>query len=381
MKDAPSQLRVCFPFENRSVGGSYYATKLLIEHFDPQVVKSFVVTHQKGPWSRLLTEFCGDQHFELALSLPFSRAGIVRTVYDFVKCSLSLSSFLRREHIDIVHTNEDSTALAWALACRLAGKVHVWHQHAVPAASRSTRLLRNQSTVLLSASEYIGEELRSAGRAPDFKLDNPFVFEGEVGVSERLKQEKRKALGLSGEALVLVFVGSLTEQKRPRQAIEVLAQLQRLAGRTVGLKMFGDDRYGMMKDLESYASELGVAENLEFMGVHTSLSSYYQAADFLLSPAIQEGFGRVLVEAMYYGCCVVAADSGGHREVIESGKNGFLVKPDSSQDMVSAVLSCMSNPAERKRIIQNAKNDAQKRCDNKVQLIKLMDIYREILNK
>lgn len=372
-------MKVCFPFENKLVGGSYHATKLLIEHLDRRDITPFVVTHQRGPWSELLTGLCGDRHVEIDLPLPFTRPGKVSTLCDLVKCSVSLAAFLRKQKIDIVHTNEDSTAIAWSLACKLAGKAQVWHQHAVPTASRSTRLLRNRVAVLLSASDYIGQMLAVAGRPPDYKLENLFAFDEIEEVGEQAKRNRRWALGLPGDGLFLIFVGALTEQKRPMQAIEVLAQLQSRSSQDTYLHVFGDDRSGIKKNLKSYAKELGVDGSVEFMGVRTTLANYYMASDFLLAPAINEGFGRVLIEAMYYGCIVIAADSGGHREIVESGKTGVLTKPDLSEEMTSAIVSCLSNPDEKRNMALNAKKAAQVRCEHDSQLMQLLELYSKHL--
>ena len=46
----------------------------------------------------------------------------------------------------------------------------------------------------------------------------------------------------------------------------------------------------------------------------------------MIIPAVEDGFGRTIIEAMRAGVFVIANDSGGHSEIIENDKNGILLK-------------------------------------------------------
>lgn len=86
---------------------------------------------------------------------------------------------------------------------------------------------------------------------------------------------------------------------------------------------------------------------------------YFKVMDFLpdvrpliaLSDAVVlpsyygEGVPRILLEAMAMGKPVVTTDSVGCREVIEDGKNGFLVQPRDSGDLARAVAALLADPA------------------------------------
>ena len=56
-------------------------------------------------------------------------------------------------------------------------------------------------------------------------------------------------------------------------------------------------------------------------------------------PSFFEGFGKVFLEAMARGLCVIAADNGGAHDVIRSGVNGVLVPTGSRADAVAACQS------------------------------------------
>lgn len=74
----------------------------------------------------------------------------------------------------------------------------------------------------------------------------------------------------------------------------------------------------------------------------------FAAADVFVAPSdnVQESFGLALLEAMATGLPIVASDWSGHRELIEHGKNGFLVETFVSSDAwtEASVLACYAVP-------------------------------------
>jgi glycosyltransferase involved in cell wall biosynthesis len=59
------------------------------------------------------------------------------------------------------------------------------------------------------------------------------------------------------------------------------------------------------------ASEIGVADRINFHGRVPRLDSFYRAADIFVFPSYREGGGQVVVEAMGYGLPLVVCNRGG----------------------------------------------------------------------
>jgi glycosyltransferase involved in cell wall biosynthesis len=68
-----------------------------------------------------------------------------------------------------------------------------------------------------------------------------------------------------------------------------------------------------------------------------------------------EGFGIPILEAMACGCAVVATDSGGPRDIIKDGENGFLVEVGKVDEIVGKVKLLLNNDGLRRRIVKNAR--------------------------
>jgi glycosyltransferase involved in cell wall biosynthesis len=61
-------------------------------------------------------------------------------------------------------------------------------------------------------------------------------------------------------------------------------------------------------------------------------------ADVLLLPSVEEGIANVVIEAMALGTLVISTDSGGMKEVVQDGENGFVVPVRNAQGIAGALM-------------------------------------------
>jgi glycosyltransferase involved in cell wall biosynthesis len=109
------------------------------------------------------------------------------------------------------------------------------------------------------------------------------------------------------------------------------------------------------KSLEKLAAETGVAQHVTFAGevADTELAELYRSCDVFVLPsrgkgvggvAGGEGFGRVYVEAALAEKPVVGSRSGGASEAVLHGKTGFVVDPESSEEVAEALVTILQDP-------------------------------------
>ena len=129
----------------------------------------------------------------------------------------------------------------------------------------------------------------------------------------------RVELGLSKEDFLVLSVGELNENKNQQVIIRALAQLKDpkihylLCGK-------GDQR----EKLENLAKELGVADRVHFLGYRKDVVDICAQVEIFAHPVRREGLGLAPLEAMYCGLPLVASDTRGIQDYVESGKSGFL---------------------------------------------------------
>lgn len=152
----------------------------------------------------------------------------------------------------------------------------------------------------------------------------------------------------------LLFIGRLVSDKAPDMAIDTIQVIKEKYGiKKIQLDIFGFGSDDYVHDLKSRVSNLRLDENIQFPGWydHSQLYQLYQEYDALLFPARwEEPFGRTIIEAMSQGLPVITSKLGGPLEIIEDGRNGFLVPVDDPPAFAEAVMKIMNNPNLAQRI-------------------------------
>jgi glycosyltransferase involved in cell wall biosynthesis len=97
--------------------------------------------------------------------------------------------------------------------------------------------------------------------------------------------------------------------------------------------------------LKQRTEELGLQSNVMFFGWRDDIHHIMPLLDVVVLPSLNEGMGRVLVEAMAGGRPVVASNTGGIPDLIRHGDNGLLVPPGDKSALADAILKLILNPA------------------------------------
>ena len=113
-------------------------------------------------------------------------------------------------------------------------------------------------------------------------------------------------------------------------------------------------------NLERMAEKLGVSKSVRFTGQlpNEAVLVEMARAQFFCMPSVREGFGIVYLEAMASGCVTIGTEGEGIADVIEHGKNGFLVPADNPKAIADVVEWCFTNPQEAVVIAQCGKQKA-----------------------
>ncbi|NWB30962.1 glycosyltransferase [Pseudomonas gingeri] len=127
--------------------------------------------------------------------------------------------------------------------------------------------------------------------------------------------QAREALGLPADAWIVGNVGRLHPDKDQATLIQGFARaLERLPANS-RLAILGTGR--LEQDLKELAGELGIAEQVLFLGQIPEARRYFRAFDVFALSSDHEPFGMVLLEAMAAGVPLLATACGGAREVVE----------------------------------------------------------------
>lgn len=120
----------------------------------------------------------------------------------------------------------------------------------------------------------------------------------------------------------IVFAGRFMEQKNPLQIVRTLAELRDIPWQCV---MLGDGP--LMPDVKQVIAEHGLQPRFTLPGWVTpeEVLDWFDKSDILFMPSLSEGLPVVGVQALAKGLALVVSDIGGFVDLVDDGKNGFLV--------------------------------------------------------
>lgn len=372
-------IRVCYPFVGNNVGGSHISTITLVRHLDPAEVEHLIVLHEEG----LLPGFIQKQ------GLTFELVGIpgffqppywsLRNIAALLRQTSRIAKFIRKHRIDVVHTNDVRIHFGWTLAVRLAGAKLLWHQRTGSFGSGFVKLaLALLSHQVVCISRYTASTLPKRLSPLIRIVANPFNTEFARLDRGEARTALLEELGLVPECRLIGFFGNLVKQKRPAVFLRAAARILETTNSPLAFLLFGADRNGAQAELTQLAESLGIKEHVYFMGFRSPIEPCMAGCDVIMAPGIGEGLGRSLVEAMIVGTPVVAADSGGHREVIENGKTGFLALADDPGSFAAAAGKILQDGSLAARIAGHAKDTASRNYSTSRHVSEITDVYRRI---
>lgn len=105
----------------------------------------------------------------------------------------------------------------------------------------------------------------------------------------------------------------------------------------------------LLSRLEHMASELGIADSVEFAGLQSDVPAQLHRGSIAILPSRWEGMPNALLEAMACGLPCVATRVSGSEDIIQHGVNGLLVEPEDDQGMAQALLTLLSDQAQAQK--------------------------------
>lgn len=165
----------------------------------------------------------------------------------------------------------------------------------------------------------------------------------------------RAALGLPTDGRLLVFVGTLAEQKGVRELLDAWKTLRAEGGPPLHLAMVGNGplRGEIARAVAFAESDHGARRGLLFAPGAIPLDRvalHLGAADVFTLPSHREGTPNVVLEALASGRPVVASRVGGIPDVITHGSTGLLVPARSAPELARALREALNRAWDERAI-------------------------------
>jgi UDP-glucose:(heptosyl)LPS alpha-1,3-glucosyltransferase len=189
----------------------------------------------------------------------------------------------------------------------------------------------------------------------DFDLAYPGVnAEGFRPASEEERASSRERFGLPRDRLVIAFVGSEFARKGLGAMVEAMGHLR---GKPVQLLVAGGGDPGPYL---KKATELGVANQVTFLGLVSDVNVAYAASDIYALPTLSDPCPMAPLEAMACGLPVILSNAGvtGVAEHIRNDEAILLEDPRSGDEIAGAIKRFL-DPEIRSRYAERGRSLAQ----------------------
>ena len=181
-------------------------------------------------------------------------------------------------------------------------------------------------------------------------VDESRYYPVDDGEQQRLREE----LGVKPEQRVLLCVGELLPNKNQKMAIHAMRDVVSAFPNAI-LMIAGNGPE--KQNLENEIISCGLQDNVKMLGYCTYLEKYQRIADLLVACSHREGLPLNLVEAMLTEVPVVVSQNRGHRELVHSGKNGYIVADE--KEMAEKVCKLLQDNELRNRMGKDAREFAK----------------------
>lgn len=191
------------------------------------------------------------------------------------------------------------------------------------------------------------------------------------------KKITRPELGLKSERKYLVSVGRLVKRKGYDYLLKALCILKDKQP-LLDLLIIGDGPDSAM--LLQLAKDLDISDRVLFLiSVDDERKfQYLNCSDLYVLSSIHEGFGIVLLEAMFCDLAIVATNEGGQTDIITEGLNGTLVPPADENALAGAISKILEHPETIEEIGRRNKKTVKQYSISAV-AERYMDIFESVI--
>ena len=256
------------------------------------------------------------------------------------------------------------------------------------------------------SSTYFADELRSTIDRTTFSLERAGLRRADFicSVSKYTAERSQSLFRLSSPLVVLynvveipsrlpdwehrreqvIFSGTLTQKKGVLPLIEAWSSVRRVCS-NAELHIFGRD--GITQDGQSMKAYLlsrltpDARQSVHFHGQVTreEVLQALHVARVAVFPSYSEAFAMAPMEAMAQGCPTIYTRRASGPELIENERDGLLVDPSNTAEIVQAVVRLLTDHHFAKRLGEGGYKSIQQRFSASTIMKQNEDFYRSCL--
>jgi glycosyltransferase involved in cell wall biosynthesis len=297
---------------------------------------------------------------------------------------LKLVKIILQEKVDLIHTNS-TVCIDAAFAAKITRRPHIQHIREITGTKEEAlfklkfqgtlffrRLYANLNHTILCNSFYTLKQSEV-----DFPKEKLKVIYNSIKLPEKLPES------FQGGVMQVCTMANITARMKNHLLVLQVAKCLKDTGNEANFKfkLYGilppeSDPY--LAGLRSFIDQHQLQNMVEFKGLDLT-SDILNNNHVLFHTFAGESFGRVYIEAMSYGRPVIAVKGGGATELIEDGKEGYLVNHQHPENIAQSLMNMANNKKKYEVFRQNCILKA-KTFSEDVIFPELLKTYKNIIN-
>lgn len=224
----------------------------------------------------------------------------------------------------------------------------------------------------VAISESVKKEWEGIGIPAD-KID--LIYDGVR--TEKLCPDNNEHNG----KIKIIFLGGYTQAKGQEMLIDSVGKLSPSYLDKLQIDFYGNDINKYKSTLLEKVKRSGLSRCVSLYGYNSDIYCKINQYDIGVNCSRKEGFGRVTVEYMLSGLCVIATDTGANSEIIRNHETGFLFDYGNTDELKDILSHLIDNRESIKIIGKKASEDANANFTMKIHAKQIYQEYNRILSK
>lgn len=298
-----------------------------------------------------------------------------------------LRKTLKDEGVELIHSNGGYSTIAgiFSVLGTPVPIIETMHNDILTFSPKTKvffGLITHRLNKRIAVSGSIAESVPESGfLVPQKKVDMVIhngVDTGRFSPSPGRAAERKKE-GFSGP--VIGCVAKLVQRKGHAYLLKAMPRVNQVSPSATLLLLGAGEEEESLKKL---SRELGIENNVRFLGCRFDVARWLALCDFLVLPSLSEaeglpteGLPLSILEAFAMGKPVIATKVGGVPEVLKDGENGFLVPPCDPERLAERMIYLLSDPERARKMGLSGRALVEREFDIRVTVARYENAYLE----
>lgn len=308
-----------------------------------------------------------------------------------INSAMILAQVLRERNVDIIHAHLGLDSFLGVIASRILRipivlSVHFDEPAYVNANLVSRKIWQCVQTLkdtqishFFPITDHVAQRLNEREFVPKRKITvvhpgiEPFTVEPAQKVALRRQWQ------IEDDDVLFVGIGRLEKEKNFSCLLKAM-HLSKAGVNKPSTKLWIAGAGSQETHLANLINEFKLNNVVQLLGYRTDVRDLLAAGDAFVLPSIAEPFGMAAVEAMYAGLPVIGTQGPGLATIVGDGSTGFLVEPNSAQELADAISTLSADKQLRDRFGQEGRRKAEKSFSSAGMGANILRVYKDLLH-